>query len=274
MIQVRLQEVEKQEIIKLYNKGFKIKDISKRYNERNRTSILYLLKKRGCKIREQKEERRIYPINESFFDNINSEEKAYILGLLYADGYNSKRNNTVRLILQERDKNILYKINDLIQPTKPLSFIRSKNKNHQNYYSLSIHNIHISNQLEKLGCGQAKTFDIKFPNFLPSNLIVHFVRGYVDGDGYIGVGSKKCLSIVSNKDFCTSLINIFPNYHFSKIINKRGDNRIVTLHMSGRKQIESFLNLLYSNANIYIDRKYDAYKELLEFNEIRNKKIK
>lgn len=32
--------------------------------------------------------RRTYSINDNIFDNINNQDKAYVLGLLYADGCN------------------------------------------------------------------------------------------------------------------------------------------------------------------------------------------
>ena len=59
-----------------------------------------------------KKETRKYNIDDNFFSEINSESKAYILGLLYADGcvYNSQGNVWAKLDLMYDDRNLLYKI--------------------------------------------------------------------------------------------------------------------------------------------------------------------
>ena len=49
---------------------------------------------------------RKYPIDEQFFDAIDSEEKAYFLGMLYADGTNSMKKTEVSLRLQEEDHEV------------------------------------------------------------------------------------------------------------------------------------------------------------------------
>lgn len=53
--------------------------------------------------------RRKHTLNEHYFDKIDTPNKAYILGLFYADGYNSLDKSTVRLQLQYSDVDILEK---------------------------------------------------------------------------------------------------------------------------------------------------------------------
>jgi len=50
---------------------------------------------------------RKYSLNENYFDEIDTSNKAYILGFLYADGYNNRINNTVVLSLFKQDREIL-----------------------------------------------------------------------------------------------------------------------------------------------------------------------
>ena len=54
--------------------------------------------------------RRKYYLNETFFDNIDTQDKAYILGFLYADGCNYMPKQTVSMSLQEADYAILERI--------------------------------------------------------------------------------------------------------------------------------------------------------------------
>ena len=51
-------------------------------------------------------------INKNFFNKIDTEEKAYFLGFLYADGYNNTDRNSVALSLKEDDKEILEKYSE------------------------------------------------------------------------------------------------------------------------------------------------------------------
>ena len=51
-----------------------------------------------------------YTFDTHFFDEINTQEKAYVLGFLFADGYNYEKRGVVSLSLQEKDKEILDKI--------------------------------------------------------------------------------------------------------------------------------------------------------------------
>ena len=85
----------------------------------SQVAINGLLRRNGYDAKSASELKRKYPIVEDFFDEINTEEKAYILGLLYADGYNDTNRNSVSLGLKETDREILDKITVLIQPTKP-----------------------------------------------------------------------------------------------------------------------------------------------------------
>lgn len=59
-------------------------------------------------------------INDSFFEKIDTEEKAYFLGLFYADGCNYINGNASRvaLSLQEDDKKILEIFNNFIYPNE------------------------------------------------------------------------------------------------------------------------------------------------------------
>ena len=51
--------------------------------------------------------KRKYNLDEHYFDKIDTPNKAYILGLLFADGNNSLVKSTIRISLQESDKDIL-----------------------------------------------------------------------------------------------------------------------------------------------------------------------
>ena len=258
-----------EEIIDLYLNNKSIKEICKHLNSSSTCYIWEILKKNGITIRANGEERRKYKLNIDFFDEIDTEEKAYILGFLYADGYNNEKKGEISLCLKESDKDILLKITKILQPEKPLSYKVYKQKaggfeNRENQYSISISNKHMSNQLAKLGCPQAKTFLLTFPTVeqVPEYLQRHFIRGYFEGDGCISGKKYPAIDIVGTSEFLASLQEVLiNNLKFSKtklaIRHKDRINNIVALRYGGINQIKNFRHYLYHDSTIYLDRKHN-----------------
>ena len=83
-----------------------------------------------------------YTFNKDYFERIDSKDKAYFLGFLYADGCNSisatQHQCTIILNLQEKDKDILNIFNKYINSNKPLVY-RPSRDNHSAQYAFVIH---------------------------------------------------------------------------------------------------------------------------------------
>jgi intein/homing endonuclease len=222
---------------------------------------------------------RKYNIDENFFDLIDSEERAYFLGLLFADGCNFTKKNTVSIGLQERDKDVLVLLRDAIKTNKPLYFV-NRNKSHptwQNQYKLVIHNKKISATLDSLGCHNKKSLILRFPRkgIIPTNLISVFIRGYFDGDGciYIDKNNKKdywaanC-SITSTQNFCDNikkiLLDVLGICSFFEKPRKYHNKNTRVLRIGGNQQVLKFLNWIYKDSKICIARKRDKLFELQE----------
>jgi len=265
---------QKLEIVKRYLAGENATDIAPSYSI-STVAVLGLLHRRNIKIRSQSQIQRKYQIDESFFDNIDTQEKAYFLGFLYADGYNNTDRYSVNLSLKESDKEILIKLNSLIQPTKPLQFVSMKSDrdngiNASDQYRLVIANKHISIRLNELGCIKAKTYILQFPKWLTLNLIPHFIRGYFDGDGWVSANMKApAISIVSTKSFCERLALYLKNKlginTYIRTRHKERNNNIRMLEVSGRNQVKLFLNLIYKNTTICMKRKKEISDSVLKY---------
>src|SRR5260370_41289523 len=80
-------------------------------------ACIYALKQRGIEPRGRSEAHRRYAVDEAFFDVIDTEEKAYWLGFLTADG--TMREKGGMLALQERDIDHLYKIRSSLRSKHP-----------------------------------------------------------------------------------------------------------------------------------------------------------
>ncbi len=120
-------------VIKLYLKGKSAPEIAKLLNV-SYTPIYTILRENNIVLRNPSESHRKYTINEHYFDNIDTHEKAYILGFLYADGCNKTYQSCVELTLHSKDEEILHKINKAINSNKPISYVKNKVNNSKARY--------------------------------------------------------------------------------------------------------------------------------------------
>lgn len=237
------------------------------------SSISRFLKRSGIKIKNNRSElSRKYSINEHYFDIIDTEDKAYFLGLLYADGCNYEKENSISINLQERDVDILNKMNIAMENSKPLCKI-IYDKVHpkwSNQYKISIYSKHMSSTLSALGCVGCKSLILQFPkeHIVPRNLIRHFIRGYFDGDGSFGVYShgkqkNKTLSIgiASTLMFCSRIKEILQELNINSHIYSPPNKETKILKLSS-KSAKSFLNWIYYDSTVSLDRKYSAFLAL------------
>lgn len=262
----------KDEIISEYNSGKNLGELSRKYNVGS-GSIYYLLKKNGVKFRTKNKGYRKYKIVDEFFDEINSQEKAYFLGFLYADGCHSPSRYHIQMSLSEIDFEILDKLSKLIFENKPLKYKHGKYikspKTGKTYwgnpsYLLTINNKHMSHSLLSHGLIQAKSLILKFPK-LEDNLIRHFVRGYFDGDGAISITNNQIsISILGTADFNGSLKEILKNLNIKcSICAAKKDSKVTQLVIHGNTCGRKFLKWIYNESIIHMARKYNKYQEIL-----------
>ena len=276
--QRRLSHEEKSKLFAMFETGKYSGNQLTNYFPISQGAINNLLRRNGYPAKSASELKRKYPIVEDFFDVIDIEEKAYFLGFLYADGYNNTDRNSVALSLKEEDKEILEILNNLLQPNKPLQYVEFKATNSSNQYRLVIANKHISQTLVELGCGKAKTHNLKFPTEeqVPSHLIRHFVRGYFDGDGSVSGDKQKQFSFVGTIDFLLPLQQILvKELNFSKTkLDQRHEDRedsIRALRYCGINQCITFRDWLYKDATIYLERKKNIFDSCISFERVERK---
>ncbi len=224
----------------------------------------------GIHIKTLSECTRKYSINEYYFDEIDNQDKAYLLGLLYADGCRAKNSNAIMIRLQERDSGILEKFRSKLEAEQPLRFIDySEDNTRQNQYLLQINNKHIAESLYKYGVIPNKEFKVEYPSFLNKELIPHFIRGYVDGDGFISHNPKeKRMSMTGTsmllegiKDYIETELGVHCTIYVPHR-KKNKQNVTRTLSIAGRNQVKKVLDHIYKDAELYIERKHQYYQEM------------
>lgn len=254
------------EIIDLYvNKKLSTYQIAKEYSC-CQTTIVNILKENNIKMRKYSESNRHYEIDEHYFDKINTPEKAYILGFLYADGCNSPNKKSIRLSIKLDDIKILEKMAKVSNNNTPIKIEIKITKGKEGKYAGLIWNsTYLSNQLYNKGLVQNKSLILTFPKWLDEELISHFIRGYFDGDGSISLsGNGVQCSVVSTKMFIDDLCKILDekfNLHYTRsLASEKTGNKITTvLKICTQKDVKIFLDWIYKDANIYLERKYERY---------------
>ena len=197
------------------------------------------------------------------FNIIDTEEKSYWLGFLYADGNLNSNNNTVSLELGLKDENHLIKFNDFLSKEKSIK------KDHFRVRCV-FRDTQIYNNLIKLGCIPKKSLILNFPNYnqVPKHLMHHFIRGYIDGDGSIYISSNRIhVSVLGTKELLYKLIEEIelPKRNFYKK-NKEKDSNCYFFEYSGKNAI-NFIDYLYKDCNIFLERKYNKYLEYCRLKE-------
>ena len=212
-----------------------------------------------------------------FFNVINTEEKAYWLGFIFADGYisfseaNMKKGQLattycVGIKLQISDSDHLKKFNKSIngnykvftETAYPDGFRKKITKSAK----ILVYSEQMYKDLNKY-FDRDKTYTAEFPD-IPVELMRHFIRGYFDGDG--------CFTF-TDKTFDVDFLGASKNFHegLKNVLSKNGfnfttetkmnkcDTEMYYIHINRKKDKYDFLDWIYKDSNIYLDRKYEKY---------------
>lgn len=210
--------------------------------------------------------------NEHAFDEY-SEEACYWAGFLAADGCVDNKNR-VRVMLKYDDILHLEKLKSFLQSTHTIS----SNTVTYNRCAFEFTSAHICDILDiNYNIIPNKTNKLKFPKHLPDNYMIHYIRGYFDGDGSL------CESF-SNKNSTTASIYAtfacgskeFSNSLFNYLQNRLGlGGHLQEFKDSIKWQLKFSTNdaktlthYMYNNSTVYLDRKYTLYQRLI-VNDIR-----
>lgn len=250
-------------IDKYLNEQYTLKQLGKEFNC-SYSTIRNLLNRHNIQSRGNKQG---YPRDEFYFNKIDSDEKAYWLGFLYADGCVHSNNNEISINIT--DKEHIEKFQKAIKAInhKPTVTNDKRFENAKTLYQFSIKDKQLHQDLIKWGCVPQKSLIIeKIPN-IPRDYVSHFLRGYFDGDGslhYLQGTNNYRISFVGTEAF---LADIQKELQTNVSFKNNNTGKAYTLQIAGRKQVERILNYLYqgSRPETRLDRKYQKYLDCLEW---------
>ena len=253
-------------VLELYNLGKSQTYIEKELNLTRKT-IRELLKSKGIEYRDKSKQKFIdygTQLDETVFDQLTP-ESLYWIGLLFADGHIEKNEFSVSLTLDNKDYEHLEKFKAFLKSNRKIT------KDKGDCSRVRINSKKLWNRLKELGFTHNKS-EVGKPHSLLKNSR-DFWRGVVDGDG--GVYNYEYGSQVS---LCGTLETIFDFIIFCSENLKIKDKYPSTTSKDGYKKENFFqvhyysenckkvLDLLYKDATVYLERKYNTYLEMTQEN--------
>lgn len=243
------------------NTNKSVKEVSNDFGL-SHTSVLYRLKKEGIDTKT----RRKFSIDDNFFEEIDNQYKAYSAGFIFADGYNNTDNGRISISIVAEDSDVLEKINSCCNNENTIK--EKEINNGRNQVQTTLSSSQLSNDLENMGCIKNKSLSLTYPSkHIPYKLNKDFLRGYFDGDGSISFNRKAnsyLFSLCGTKEFLTEVQKILMgecDLRKTKL-TKRGENTY-TLNYGGYNQILRIKDFLYKDADIFMNRKFKKWKELV-----------
>ena len=263
------------EMIELYNNRYSYQKIADKYNC-SKSHVMKLLNGKVIS-RNNHEKGKTKECDENYFDCIDTESKAYILGFIYADGFvgDEKFNN---IVIAVNDLEILefiakeFKFTGNIRKTKKGGFENSKCG-----YSLNFSSKIMASRLREIGLYPNKSLTIDTLPQIDKKLVRHFIRGYFDGDGSIVLSHNTsyykaidgvikyiyptyCFMILGTKGFLEEIIKE-AEFNYAKIHNTKSE-KIKCIKINAKKEFNNIFKYLYDNSTIKLQRKYNKWNEI------------
>jgi hypothetical protein len=226
----------------------------------DRNKVYRILKSLNISIIGPSGPRNKISIDETFFSIIDTEEKAYWLGFIAADGCVRKNKSgsfELSIHLSAKDEAHLNKLKIAMKASQNIT--KKIDKNSNKHVCLRIIRKRITDDLQKHGIVPNKTFfGVSLPE-LKNQLLLAWIRGYVDGDGSFWIRSRNdslCFAVVSSTP---ELLNQIKQFFIENDIC--GGNTSQTAIHCWRLSYEGAKankigKLLYGNSTVHLERKH------------------
>lgn len=256
------KQIDISKVIQLYQQGLSLREVAKELGV-SKFPIRNILLEAGIQLRATGQQ-PIYDIDDTFFEVINTQEKAYVLGLLFADGTASTtpRYKAFSISLTEDDKFLLIAITRLLRTNKPLNYIspRSDRYSNKGQWRLVITNAKMVEDLLSSGLSERTSFPP-----IPQELYPHFIRGLFDGDGCVSLAKRgDCeFYIMGTETLLKEVSNILFDADIFMCEPKHVKSGMYKIRLSGRDNLRKIGRYLYGEADVFLQRKYDKFQKIL-----------
>jgi hypothetical protein len=228
-------------------------------------NIIKLLRNNNIKINTNKS----INFDRNYFHTIDTWSKAYLLGLLDADGYIDIHNQFVQYAVTDLEL-VQYLANCIKYPLDEIKTPKISKRSKLQIYKLKLCSNVMVKDLINNGCVHQKTYYLKFPtqNIVPENLMSAWFLGFLDGDGCIrtknnslNIQYRGTVDIIHGiRDWIVKNLNL--NVYVAYTNYKNHEGQYAECIIRGGKESLKFLDYIYKDAEFYLQRKYDKYQAI------------
>lgn len=219
-----------------------------RWSGKSPVTVSYHLKRAGISLRSNKQNSRKYKVDDYYFRDIDSEEKAYWLGFMFADGHiSSTQGKRACLTLGGKDIEHVEKFRSAVGTDAPIGRYHSETAyGPVDYVRLTLVSDGIYDDLLRHGCVERKSNILSPPTGVPNNFVRDFIRGYNDGDGSV---YPSLIKMLGTKEFIEWVRSQLPG----RVSIYKDKRREYTWCLDAGYEA---LEWLYKDCNLVMERKY------------------
>ncbi len=257
----RNEGITDEEIINMYKSGLSFKEMTQIIGLSDR-AIRNVMYKNGVEMnREQSSgQPRKHKVNEDFF-KVWTHEIAWVLGLFVTDG--CINNHIQSISLTQKDERILH----LVAKYMEADYVLAPNGHTRSTPTLIINSKIIKQDLHDFGVNANKSLTVPFPD-VPEKFLPSFVRGVIDGDGWVQKTGYVMNVTTGSLLFAEGLQSVFQLWklrsEITSTISQVG-NPIYRVWVKGKYHLPELANIIYNDAkDNYISYKKDYMAQRLE----------
>lgn len=248
----QLTSQQKQQIIEAFQTGMECRAIP---------SVLDVSERAVARVLSEAEintkRRNRYRLKEDYFDCIDSRIKAYLLGLMAADGCVTTKNY---IVFESTDFELTQLLKTELEYTGETRVIQPK-EDYAQHYRLNFSSKQMASALTKCGIFSGRSFSeiCYFPNH---NYLPGYVLGYFDGDGcaYVNQGrSGGLVCIIGSRAFVTELAQ---HLEMGTVV-KHHTSDVYYWRIHSRQHIRAFYELIYQSSGLGLIRKKQKIEQIL-----------
>lgn len=216
-------------------------------------------------------------MNENFFHYIDSEDKAYFLGLLISDGNvyidnsGSGRQASISITLDLKDKYLLTKFKEMVNSNTNVSY------DGRGCGQIAIRSNIMAQDLKQYGVIPRKSYYTYLPKNISNKMMPHLIRGIFDGDGSVIAKLNHDNRFLHSFSFCGThqLMRDISDYCFDCLslqqrptVYDYKDRELSELKIQNKNDMYIFGEWIYDNATIFMNRKKDVYNDFKNHYEL------
>ncbi len=266
----KLSDSEIKTVIDLYESGASREELSAHWGVVPDTISSYFeingVPMRDCQFPRQ------FDCNHDFFKTLTP-ESCYAIGFISADGCVSER-QTVSIGLQGRDREILELLSKAMSSTYPITEYeatsdKAKDGKPRRYARFSMRSPEMVKDLIELGVTPRKSLTLKPCLQIPSEFERDYIRGLIDGDGWVGVPKSGRW----NFGFCGSrwMVSYFQEYAHrltgsaANMSFPYEGKDFARICYNGKRAPSKLAQEIYGGAAIALERKAEKAKIMMEY---------